>query len=203
MLWIVLVSLGLQAREAPREPVAVPAHVLEAHRWALQTYSQLNEHRMAIQVEGDARTQRIEIDEAAGDQRTRERTRSPLLLIDARFTQTGALEFLSARGPAVSTPKLDALRVKVAARSNWTDAEIDAEVRAVGGSFGPLARAALLERAQRLADTRKEAAPIVWTAFERTESHGPVWVVDVQGARRVLRALYEPFTGQLIAVFPR
>jgi hypothetical protein len=208
MLLTILLCLGQLTqesgtRQSAQDALMVPAHVVDAHRWAFDTYPELKDHRMTIQVDGDTRSQRIEIDEPVGNQLAQVRQRSPLLVIEAHFTQVGALEFLSARGPAVSTPKLEALRARIASRANWTEAEVDAEIRAAGGTFGPLARVALLERAQRLSDTRKENAPIVWTAFERTESHGPVWVVDVQGARRVHRAIFEPFTGQLIAVYPR
>jgi hypothetical protein len=205
MLWGMLLG-GPQepvALARPVEALAVPAGTVTAQAWLLTTYPALAQTRLRMEIVGDAYHQRMEVHEgsASSDPETA-MVRTPLLLVEAHFTRTGALEWLSARGPAVATARLDGLRTWLVTRTA-SEADIDAEVRQTGGTFGPTAREAVLSRAQQLAAIRREAGTIVRTAFEQTADLGPVWVVEVQAATRAYRAVFEPWSGALIAVSPQ
>ena len=203
MVWLLLGMLaGGPQIPAPRTATApVPATTLAAQAWLLTTYPSLAQRRLRIDTVGDAYHQRLDVSEPSP---TTIPTTPPraLLRVETHFTRAGVLEWLSARGAAVATPQLDALKTWAAARTR-TLAEIELEVRRTGGTFGPSAAAAVLQLAQRLSAVRKAPATLLAPVFERTPDFGPVWIVEVQGGSRAYRAVFEPFTGQLIAVSPK
>lgn len=204
MMWILIwmLSAGAQVPAAQTETAPVPATTLAAQAWLFMTYPALAQRRLQIETIGDAYHQRLAVSEPSGPEVAGAATPRPVLQVDAHFTRAGVLERLSARGAAVGTPQLDALRTWAATRTR-TLAEVDLEVRRTGGTFGPNSAAAVVQVSQRLSAVLKAPATLLTPVFERTPDLGPVWVVEVRGARRTYRAVFEPFTGQLIAVTPK
>ncbi len=196
---------GQQATSVSPEPrpASVSSDTLAAQAWLLAAYPELSRKLLVVEGTGAGGHHRLTVSEASADAApSAVSQRTPLLHVDAHFTREGVLERLVARGVAVATPRLEALRAWTSARARSLD-EIETEVRRSGGEYGPSAASAIQLRAQRLAGLRRDASTVVRMGFESTAGIGPAWVVEVQGARRTYRAVFEPSTGQLIAVSPK